>query len=187
MFNRFGNYARKAGAQFVEHMSPISMFNIEQTKKLGADAVNITLQRNSNPAQWAKRVARHKASSEIPLGARVQGYFNGINPANMVQAADVTSTDLFKKVAAQRATTRRMTVGVLGAATIGSLALGRGNAVTEGGTAGVTAGGVGLAASGIAAVGHRMGNNAVGGAGAAALVGWTALNMYRSGDNWGPF
>lgn len=193
----FGQSLRRGVAGYVDAINPIRTFASQQRRKLAAEI-------GKAGVGFERRAARNTVAKSIPMGKRMSAYFNGYNMDDIVPSGvrGVARMDrhsaLYSQVAAKRALTRKVTAGVLGAATIGTLAFGRDNIVSEGGISGTAIGATGLAAGGIASLGAKRTITSAKGvktaianpfaaAGAAALVGFSAINMYRSGDQWGPF
>jgi hypothetical protein len=199
IIDSFGQGLRRTAEKYIDNINPIRMFNMQQGHKLRAD-LGGSYSRRVGPAMLGRTTRARAGRQSVPTGKRIQAYFNGYNMDDLsglpehgnmmsmsrMERAGSRGHSLYAKVAAKRAGVRRVSAGILGAATVGTMVFGRDNLVSEAGISGVSLGGVGLASAGIAELGHRSGHGRAGAMGAAALVGWTALNMYRSGDNWGP-
>lgn len=203
VLENFGQSLRRGVAGYVDAINPIRTFASQQRRKLAAEVGQ------KAGTMYQRKAIRNNASKAIPFGKRLSAYFNGYNMDDLTQSgargisrmerpAGSLSKKLYSQVAAKRAMTRRVTAGVLGAATVGTMVFGRDNIVSEGGLSGTTLGLTGLAAGGMASLGSKRTITSARGistsvanpfatGGAAALVGFTALNMYRSGDQWGPF
>lgn len=188
MLNRFATGLRRAVGGAVHDLSPIRLFNMQQARKLGDNLAGHAMPRAL--PRGIDRARRYRMAHSF--GDRVSDWLGGhfqddLAGPRLKKIRKGTVSEVYKRAAASRAMQRRTAVGVLGAATIGSMVFGPDNGISAGANAAITVGGVSVAAAGIAEGGMRAGRPATGALGAAGLVGWTALNMYRSGNNFGPF
>lgn len=190
MLKGFGTSIRTSAANLINDLSPISLFNMQQARKLGADLAHMPMPKARG---MSGRKFRAEMAGHLPFGDRIKAYWNGYNLEDMVRNGRLNKPRMaikggyYEKVAAQRATTRRVAMGVLGSATLGTLAFGSNNAISAFGQMGLTGAATTVAAGGMAEFGSVKGSPRMGAAAGGALLGWTALNALRAGDNIGPF
>ena len=171
-------------------ISPVRLFNMQQARKLGGD-----LSRSAMPGAGTLRsgMTRWQAAKGFAAGSSwgdVAGaYWRGQHLEDFSRPgySRISSSAIYERMASRNATIRRTAVGVLGAATVGSMFFGKDNVVSGVGRAGTT---MGLAAGASAYMMERSFRGPAGGAfrmGSYGLAGLTVMNMLRSGDQMGPF
>lgn len=167
----FMNSLRTHAAGFVNSVSPIKLFQVQQAKKLGAELSGMAFPRARNAAERWAAIKTMSPTTEQKVSSWWAGNYLDSSAGMMGKAS-------YKNIAAKNALIRRTSVGLLGAATIGTMVYGRDNLFSEVGGVGVKAGAVGLGAASMAEWGAKTGNP-LGGIGAAGLIGWTALSMFN--------
>lgn len=170
------NFLEKKALQFARAVSPISplkLFRANQDMKL------------AGVTSFSDHV--HTLSGNASFGEKAERWWDGhyLDTFAKGKASKNFSDAYMKKVESNR-TIRRASVGLLGAATVGSVALGEDNPVPKFSSAAIGIGGTALGAGGLMLAGRNMGKPMAGKIAAGGLVALTAHNFSKRGDQLGP-
>lgn len=182
MLASFSRNLRLAGAEYLNMVNPIRLFNMNQARKLGAELSNVAM----------PRVFREDISMRASLGreasfmSRAKDYFSGINledriPINIGSTRSLVSSNksLYQRVASQRAMTRKATAGLLGVGVGTSLFLNQDSSVRNVTVGGMKIGAGLLGGAALAEFSARRGFGGIGAVGAAGLIGLSAYKAIK--------
>ena len=165
-------------SEFASHVSPISLFNIDAKIKL-------------NNSSFFKEVKQ--ATKGMTFGLSFDKWWDGhhLDTYSKIQANPKLLTPeraaIFNKGNRARSLTRKVTVGLLGGSVAGALAFGHDHPLTKTSNLGLSAGATALGAGVAVNYGKSIGNSMVGRGMAAGILGFSAINLSRKGDQMGPF
>lgn len=170
------SFLEKKAMQFARTVSPISplkLFRADQDMKL------------AGTKSFVDHI--HTLSEGASFGEKAERWWNGHYLDSYAKGAKTkTFSDSYMKRVEANKFARRATVGLLGGATVGTVALGEDNPVSKFSSAAVGIGGSALAAGGLVAAGKKFGMPGGGKAAGAGLIALTAYNFLQRGDQIGP-
>ena len=196
-----GTLIRTMSGEFLNALSPVRLFNMEQARKLGGALEHTGLPgMGRSSVDRAGAFMRGRSMGDIASAWWGGHYFDkipdlmthprfgAVKPEAFAQLRPQAQRlgNLYSRVAERNAMVRRSTVGVLGAATVGTMVLGRDHIVSDVGNMGIS----GAATVGPAAAMLEYGAKTGSGLMKTMGLAWAGLgtfNAMRGGDNWGPF
>jgi len=156
-------------SEMANRISPIQLFNMDQARKLGAEAAPMM------PGRGAAWKTAREAFASRP-GTTMGRYLSGEYLNEAPRVAGVMD-EMYRGIA-ERSMARKWGVGIAAAGLLGPTILGRDNPITGLGLSALKVGGAAAASWGLWEIGAR-GGGMIPKAGAVGLAGMTLLNILR--------